>query len=152
MIAATGVFLNSGVDIISIMLGTNETRPVNDYKANMQTIIDILKNEGFKHVILNQLIYKPGGLSQLPLIQQYNTVLVDLVAENSGFVLLGDTQAYAATEAISGVGFYDGAHPNNTGYQKIGELWADAIRSALEYQINPTHQRSGNTTYQLTTS
>jgi hypothetical protein len=41
------------------MLGTNETEPANEYKANMQTIIDTLQNEGFKHIILNQIPYKP---------------------------------------------------------------------------------------------
>jgi lysophospholipase L1-like esterase len=75
----------------------------------------------------------------LPLIQEYNAVLVELVDENSGFVLLGDTLAFTEMETISGlnVGFVDGVHPNDTGYAMLGKLRADAIRSALEYQINP---------------
>jgi hypothetical protein len=52
----------------------------------------------------------------LPLIQEYNAVLVELVDENAGFVLLGDTLAFTEMETISGldVGFMDGVHPNNT--------------------------------------
>jgi hypothetical protein len=38
-------------------------------------------------------------------------------------------------------------HPNSLGYTHLGEFWSEAIKSALEYQIDPDANFSGATTY-----
>jgi hypothetical protein len=69
----------------------------------------------------------------------YSRVNEELVAENSGTVILGDTQAYQWFEENDTTMFADIVHPNTLGHAQLGTFRATAIKSALEYQINPDY-------------
>jgi lysophospholipase L1-like esterase/plastocyanin len=141
MTDAIDAFQSAGVEIVSIMLGTNDVgldnRSVADYKANMETIIDRLKADGFKHVILNQSIYQAGWEVGSTRVAEYNAVLAELVDEYDGFALMGDEQGYEWFKANQSALGGDGLHPTAEGSQQLGEFWANAIKADLEYQINP---------------
>jgi lysophospholipase L1-like esterase len=65
---------------------------------------------------------------------------------------MGDDKMWEWSQTNSGTIFTDGIHLNDAGKAKLGELRANAIRSNLEYQINPDHNRVDGNTYQKTTS
>ncbi|MDR2541258.1 MAG: GDSL-type esterase/lipase family protein [Candidatus Peribacteria bacterium] len=145
-------FLATGVDLVHVMLGANDVIygvDTNQYKDNLQNLINQIKNAGIKHVILSCPTYSTTRDSVQ--LATHCDKIKELVAENSGYVLLGDTQAYDYFKNnISDIA--DGVHLTTAGYNKLGEFRADAIKSAIEYQINPVHQRSGSSSHQLTTS
>ncbi|MDR2540389.1 MAG: hypothetical protein LBD11_01050 [Candidatus Peribacteria bacterium] len=60
--------------------------------------------------------------------------------------MLGDTVAYSYFYTNIATDMCDNLHPNATGNTQLGKFRANAIKSALEYQINPDHHfLSGNT-------
>ncbi|MDR2523971.1 MAG: GDSL-type esterase/lipase family protein [Candidatus Nomurabacteria bacterium] len=147
---ALTAFGAAGVEVVHIMLGANDAEigvknSVATYKTNMQTIIDTLKNAGIRQVILSYPTYFgiSGGrdAESQALNLAYQTAVDDLVSENGGFALLGDTSAYAWFEANTSA-LADGTHPTNDGYTQLGQFWATAIRSVLEYEIAPDHSWS----------
>ncbi|GHV27424.1 hypothetical protein FACS1894176_09330 [Bacteroidia bacterium] len=93
-------FQNNNVDIISIMLGSNDANgnfqiSSGEYKSNLQVIIDTLKAGGIRQVILQNPIYRDitdTGYKQR--LIDYQTSITELVAENGGYVLQGGTGAY----------------------------------------------------------
>ncbi|MDR3168461.1 MAG: hypothetical protein LBU27_01490 [Candidatus Peribacteria bacterium] len=146
---------NSGVEVVSIMLGTNDTRQDQKrtpeaYKVSMQALIDKLKDD-FRLVILNEppAIDRNQSFASSLWDEQSNTRLSgyieklnELVMENDGFVIRGDTTVYQYfMDNPTCLG--DGIHPNNCGKIYIGKQWANAIKSALDYQINPNAEFIG---------
>ncbi|MDR2190125.1 MAG: hypothetical protein LBP53_02840 [Candidatus Peribacteria bacterium] len=67
----------------------------------------------------------------------------ELVAENNGFVVRGDTTVYQYFMDNPNC-LVDGIHPNYCGKVYIGEHRASAIKSALEYQITPSNTFTGS--------
>jgi lysophospholipase L1-like esterase len=134
--AVAASLVGDGVDITSIMLGVNDASAgveTATYKSNLQTIIDSLKSAGLRQVILQDPIWRVDAGQRL---LEYQTAIAELVAENGGYVLQGDTAAYdyfAANQSQLG----DGVHPSEAGHLVLGGLWADAILDNLEYEINP---------------
>jgi lysophospholipase L1-like esterase len=134
--------MSGGVEVVSIMLGTNDCGSIltADYKSNLQTIIDRLHIAGIRKVILQNSIYRVGCAARLP---EYHAAIAELVTENNGYVLQGDTSAYeyfANNQAELG----DGVHPSEAGHVTLGAYWANAIKSNLEREITPTHSWSAS--------
>ncbi|MDR0649870.1 MAG: SGNH/GDSL hydrolase family protein [Candidatus Peribacteria bacterium] len=136
------------------MLGANDANggyniSQNDYKANLQTLITSLKNEGIKKIIVSNTPYNDGH-SSLSLLSDYRNVVDELIDNKS--ILRGDILAYDWFY-INWSGVHsDNVHLNQTGYAKLGEFRAAAIKSAIEYQINPDHYFTGGSTHTLETS
>ena len=60
MTNALADFSLSGVDFVHIMLGGNDAYgdvTSGSYKANMQTIIDILKSAGIRQILVSNSLY-----------------------------------------------------------------------------------------------
>jgi hypothetical protein len=77
---------------------------------------------------------------------EYQTSIAELVAENAGYVLQGGIDAYNYfKENTNALG--DGLHPTESGHIQLGKFWANTIKSALDYQINPNANFSGAITY-----
>jgi lysophospholipase L1-like esterase len=146
---ALNTFNAGNVELVHLMLGANDGCNAT-YKDNLQIIIDTLKdnsitNQNIKHVILSEPIYRKDGAGENSAFNQcqiaFSADLVALVAENSGFVLLGDTTAFEWFSDHQDEDIWsDSVHENSTGATKLAELWANAIESAINYQIAPAHQ------------
>jgi lysophospholipase L1-like esterase len=120
MTKALNAFSSNGVELVHIMIGTNDLgKETEQYKTNMQMIIDTLRDNPItqsqiKHVIISKLIWrdtsKVGG--DLVKMAAFNEVIDELIAENGGFVLIGDEDAYAWFEVDNDTNMSDGLHPN----------------------------------------
>jgi lysophospholipase L1-like esterase len=157
MTNALSAFSVSGVDIVHIMLGTNDAAGnvlSGVYKTNMQTIIDTLKSAGIKHILISGIPYiatndlNNGDVSTQikdASVRAYQQANAELVAENAGFVLSGDTEAYQWFKDNQNELAND-YHPNSVGYGNLRDFRTQAISGAIHYQINPTASfLSGNT-------
>ncbi|MDR0650103.1 MAG: hypothetical protein LBG59_01505 [Candidatus Peribacteria bacterium] len=103
-------FVASGVEIVSIMLGTNDSRiddltTIEIYRTRMQTLINNLKTNGIKKIILNEPPYVvSGAYNNASRGEGSHTKLlgfIDVLDEVSDgeMVIRGDTQAYEYFEA-----------------------------------------------------
>jgi hypothetical protein len=153
---AITAFQSAGVEVVHIMHGANDAAQsvsAETYKSNLANIIEALQTAGFKKVILSQPIgttVNGGYLSdsasatQNALMEGYANAILELVDDEQ--VLLGDTQAYnyfmSHTNLIT-----DAYHPSSVGYTQLGQFWAEAIKSNLEYQISPDHSFTGGNSY-----
>lgn len=123
------IFKNSGVDVVMIMLGSNDANKsisAKSYKENIKRIIKTLKDEGeIKRIILNQPPYAESfdnGKNRL--LAEYSVKLDELL--EPGLVLKGDREAYEYFKKNpSQLG--DGLHPNSEGYHNLGHFWAKAL-------------------------
>jgi lysophospholipase L1-like esterase len=120
------------VSVAQIMLGTNDSaRWVSgaNYVKNMAAIVDKLLAAGVGKVILNQPIYNAVSPR---LLSEYAAGLVGLA--NGETVVIGDVAGYEWFRQNSwhldagGWGF----HPDQEGYQVLGELWAAAFAKSVE--------------------
>lgn len=143
-------FKKADVDIVHISLGTNDVRTDENispsrYYNNLQSIVNRLKEHGFKRVIVSRPIY--FGLldndgrdeqSLKTLSVDYYHELKRLAAENKGYVFLGDTDAYEWFKehydytGSAGTYYGDSTHPTTIGYTKLGEFWAKAIKATIQ--------------------
>jgi hypothetical protein len=142
--AAKASFKTNGVEIVHIMLGTNDSKTSesispDDYKNNLQAIIDQLTDPsvGVKKVILSYPMssYLGNDVAAQAKLAAFIPMIDELVDGET--VLLGDTQALADFRTNMGTLTCDTAHPNQAGNVQLGTYWANAIKSNLEYQINP---------------
>lgn len=124
-------------NIILIGLGTNdngrtprpsglgkqagETGYADSYKANMQAMYDMAKAAG-KQVYFQKVPY-PGRT--VALIQEYNQVIDELVAENGIRVTPPDLYSYF--EGTYTTEYFDNIHPNGAGYRAMANLWKEAL-------------------------
>ncbi|MDR2540390.1 MAG: SGNH/GDSL hydrolase family protein [Candidatus Peribacteria bacterium] len=81
-------FTNGGVDVVHIMLGTNDAFinvsyniSTTDYKINMQAIIDALKLAGIRQVVLSYPTYSSVS-RDVALLTGYQDKINELVVEN----------------------------------------------------------------------
>ncbi len=122
---------DNNVKVASIMLGTNDawsSDNVDTMLANMNRVIDLLKQNGVEKFILNEM---PFATSHNPLkVQQYNSGLLTLVDGKS--VFMGDTSIYTYTKEHQDSVFSDsGTHLNDATYDYLGKLWANAYRRIM---------------------
>jgi lysophospholipase L1-like esterase len=123
-----------GADIAQIMLGTNDAGQgisTEEYKQNMQTIVDQLLSSGVKKIIINKPIFAASVSDKI------NDYWSQLQASPSVFdnenVLIGDEEAYdwfaARTYLLDGDG--GGFHPDEYGYEILGRFWAKALQRVM---------------------
>jgi len=113
---------------VLLLYGTNDAQvptPAGSYKANMQTIITAIVNDGkIPYLAKLPIAYPPfDGLN--PQLQIYNAVLDELAVENGIQVTPPNLYNWFDTHPTEIDD--DGLHPNGVGYQSIAALWRDAI-------------------------
>jgi lysophospholipase L1-like esterase len=151
---AKTAFSASGVEIVSLMFGRNDTTQgtlSGVFKTNIQTLIDDLKTIGIKHIILNCPIYATIGGDHPARLQEYCIVLSEIVDENPGYAVMGDTTAFGIFENDIGL-LDDGTHPTIQGYLILANIWAGVISSFLDDYITPNAYFLSGDTYTKGTS
>lgn len=143
--------VENNIDIVHLMLGSNDlwasTPPA--YKTHMQTAIDALKAAGIKHVILSKLVWR-HEVDAPTRITGFGTIIDELIAENNGYVLPGDTDAYAWFQNDNTANMTDGLHPNSgLGQRTLMDFWTTAITRNLKYQVAPNHAWTNDTNYHI---
>lgn len=127
---ALSAFATAGVTHVSIMLGTNDSKPsvatsTGTYSSNIASIAAACVTAGYK-VCLNAPLYlTPGGswdeASNTKIIA-YRDSLAALT--NGTTIFMGDTQLFDAVAASPATYLSDGVHPNGTGNTLIWNRWA----------------------------
>jgi lysophospholipase L1-like esterase len=122
-----------------VMYGTNDTGPtglglhrgdagyLGTYKDNMQRIIDEIRSAGKVPVLAKVPVITPlNGQTDL-LMQNYNHVIDELVADQSNNISITppDFHAYFATRTSTQ--YFDNLHPNGIGYQSMAQLWYQVL-------------------------
>ncbi len=155
-------FENTGVDTVSIMIGTNDasetfTSP-STYQTNLQNLVNALlaSGTGITRVILNYSPYlnAPGNgqATTTPTLAQANALIVQYesainsIASSTPGVYLGDTTLYAASknnaDTINNWGF--GPHPYEAGHQYMGAAWYDAYVADFSHPYSVTATSTSN--------
>ena len=144
---ACAAFAVAGVQWVSIMLGTNDSRidllSAVDYATAIGNIATDLVSKGYKVILNAPPASDPANdvnssYAKLDLQRQYAAALQGLV--NGSTIFMGDTLAWAWT-AQHYEDLRDGIHPNSTGVDKLGYFWAKALSTALN--ISPTSGSGG---------
>jgi lysophospholipase L1-like esterase len=107
---------------------------IGTYKANMQQLIDLAIAAG-KTPFLAKVPYPSGANS---LIEEYNTVVDQLITENAIEIAAGtpfvapDFYSYFEDNYNNAGGseFFDNLHPNGAGYAAMADLWFTALTPA----------------------
>jgi hypothetical protein len=155
-------FTAQGVEVVEIMLGTNDsyvntdgtynggTTPA-EYKVNTQTIIDQLLASGVKKIILNESQYVNRDTSTYANantnILAYRQVLDELADGRD--VLRGSTNTYDTFKNDLSLTSGDGVHPTSpVGHETLGQLWADVYNDLLIAPYGePQHAFNGGSSY-----
>ncbi|MDO4271696.1 MAG: SGNH/GDSL hydrolase family protein [Candidatus Saccharibacteria bacterium] len=121
-------FKSNGVEVVQIMLGTNDMWDskditIDEAMSNMQLIIDRLRANGVKLIIVNQIPY--SGVHDDSKIRAYNQRLTEVSFGDDAY--LGDTEAYDYFANHPEM-LYDKLHMTPEGYVKLAEMWADDFR------------------------
>lgn len=126
--SAADYFSNNHVEVVSLMLGSNDAKKgisPKSYKENIQEIISALRESGAKRVVLHQPPYAPYySDSQNRSLCEYSNMLDELV--DGDFVIEGDRKAYDYFKNHPKQ-TTDGLHPNSEGYFALGKMWADSL-------------------------
>jgi lysophospholipase L1-like esterase len=136
-------FASSGVTLVHIMLGTNDSAVniANDaatFGAQLGTIAADLVADGYTVVLSYPPYYVPyesGGSSvsftnaSLARLNTYWAVIDSLC--NGVTIIQGDKLAYTTFEADHSLLDSGGIHPSATGVTSLGTLWANALRSTV---------------------
>ena len=136
---ALSSFVSGGVNIVSIMLGTNDAKesvktPLNTYLANMSAIANAcLANPGVTTVFIHSIPYHGvNGTdfngSSLARVVAYNDNLPSIC--NGTNIIFGDAGAYGYFAQVPS-NLADGIHPNDTGALVLGSYHARAIKRGL---------------------
>jgi lysophospholipase L1-like esterase len=145
---AESSFSAAGVNLVVIMLGTNDARTPAEYNnnvaaltpsqhyGNMEGTVKSLTGDGFS-VVLNEPIYTvPGTTSNgVSWPENVNTVYgeywsVDSGLANGSNVFIGDTSGVTVM-GQSGNLCSDGIHPSIAGAAVLGRLWANGIENRV---------------------
>jgi lysophospholipase L1-like esterase len=137
---ALAIFKTQNVHTVSIMLGTNDSRvdrrtsPAT-YRRNMERIAEGLIASGVvRLVIINYPPYAvPGSFNRwdsmsTTYVQLYEKQLNELTQERG--VVRGDSMAFAYFK-YHPYELADGVHPNATGNETLGKLWARAYQNIM---------------------
>ena len=123
---------------VLILLGTNDayhaqlesgvgllpgaTGYAGSYKDYMQQIISTVAASGKTPILAKVLIVQPTSSEINPLIQEYNTVVDELVLSNA--ITFAPPDFYALFEGDPSL-FADNLHPNGNGYIEIANNWSN---------------------------
>jgi lysophospholipase L1-like esterase len=136
---ALAAFKAYGVDIVTVMLGTNDSNSTDNisassYNTNLSQFVNDLVSNGFK-VVVNFPPCPNDGRSgtQITLLQSYLPYIQTLCASNPSNIIQGDINAFGIFQTNAGLytngsaaSFYqaDGLHPNVQGAALLGQcLW-----------------------------
>ena len=98
---------------------------VNSFKDRMQQIINAIVAAGKQPILARAPVWLPINGTQDQRQQQYNQVVLELVAANAISVTPPDFYAYfAATHPTE---YDDHIHPNGVGYQSMADIWDQAL-------------------------
>ena len=126
-------FKERGVEVVQIMLGTNDVLqkiPAAETVDNLKKIAQRLRNGGVKVVIINKVPYSSGRDDIA--MRQLNAALNRL--PNGDGVYLGDEAAYDFFRQNQGQ-LSDGTHMTEEGYMSLAKLWVNAFKRIL---VEPT--------------
>lgn len=118
-------FKKNKVEVVQVMLGTNDLvkkLPTDEIVDHLREIADRVKRNGAKMVIVNNIPY--SSLLDDEQARRLNIRLGHLAGERD--VYIGDTSAYDYFKSHQEQ-LIDGTHMNQAGYQKLAELWSDAL-------------------------
>lgn len=118
-------FKKNKVEVVQVMLGTNDLvkkLPIDEIVDHLREITDRVKRNGAKMVIVNNIPY--SSLLDDEQARHLNIRLGHLASERD--VYIGDTSAYDYFKSHQEQ-LIDGTHMNQAGYQKLAELWSDAL-------------------------
>jgi lysophospholipase L1-like esterase len=137
-----GAAATPAATIAHIMFGANDAASsfrttAANYASNLQSIANYLLTHGYTKVIISHPTYIPAGansgatdLTATGLAYQY-LAAVNSIA-NGSTILVGDSQAYQLWPNVQSTYLQsDNTHPNATGAQVLGSLWASAVASDL---------------------
>jgi lysophospholipase L1-like esterase len=117
----------SGLTCSESDLASQAARCRGTYKANLRQIVLGLKQAG-KVPVLGLVPYHhnaPAGVDDM--IQEYNQVVFDLVAEHG---LPADPPDFYGYFADNPARLVDNLHPDGTGYAAMAQMWYDALLNA----------------------
>ena len=123
------IFSQANVDIVQIMLGTNDIGQgisIKDSIDNLRQIIRQLRGSGVELIIINKIPYSMRHDDIQ--IRQLNAALDEL--PNGVNVFIGDDQAYDFFKSRQSL-IYDGIHMNQTGYEELAKLWTAGFKKVL---------------------
>ena len=118
-------FKKNKVEVVQVMLGTNDLvkkLPTDEIVDHLREIVDRVKRSGVKIVVVNNIPY--SSLLDDEQARYLNIQLGHLASERD--VYIGDTSAYDYFKSHQEQ-LIDGTHMNQAGYQKLAELWSDAL-------------------------
>lgn len=128
-------FKKNKVEVVQVMLGTNDLvkkLPTDEIVDHLREIADRVKRNGAKMVIVNNIPY--SSLLDDEQAQYLNIRLGHLASERD--VYIGDTSAYDYFKSHQEQ-LIDGTHMNQAGYQKLAELWSDALERVVSTAKQP---------------
>ncbi len=128
-------FKKNKVEVVQVMLGTNDLvkkLPTDEIVDHLREIADRVKRNGAKIVIVNNIPY--SSLLDDEQAQHLNIRLGHLASERD--VYIGDTSAYDYFK-FHQEQLIDGTHMNQAGYQKLAELWSDALERVVSTAKQP---------------
>lgn len=128
-------FKKNKVEVVQVMLGTNDLvkkLPTDEIVDHLREIADRVKRSGVKIVIVNNIPY--SSLLDDEQAQHLNIRLGHLASERD--VYIGDTSAYDYFKSHQEQ-LIDGTHMNQAGYQKLAELWSDALERVVSTAKQP---------------
>lgn len=119
-------FRNNNVEIVQVMLGTNDVAhgtATDEIIANLRTIAERLLDNGAKVVIVNKIPYslRHDDLA----IRRLNLALDEL--PNGNGVYLGDDQSYDYFRQHQDQ-LEDGLHMDQDGYEALADMWLAAFK------------------------
>jgi lysophospholipase L1-like esterase len=129
---------NYSPDIITLMIGTNDINgniDVADAPSRLGNLLDALHDtDADALVVLAQIVPTTNdGTNQA--VQSYNATMPDLVAERVSLghhlILVDMYEAMARDANYKTALFADGLHPNDAGYERMAEVWHEAISPYL---------------------
>ncbi len=140
-------FLSTGVNLIQIMLGTNDSKTANAvsaaaYQANIAALVAQDKTDfpGVPIVLIPPPYVTPGAYSQWTeasdvLLQAYAGVLVTVAANAGGGVTVGKSPFPFSLNNASD--FADGVHFNDAGYSDLAAVWYASDLPVLAPTLTP---------------
>jgi lysophospholipase L1-like esterase len=123
---------NIQADTFFVSLGANdaiEKIPSETYIENINSIVEKLSPTNAKVLLNCPPLINDGKNNTDGLVLMYCQALGKIKADR---VIFGDESAYATfKDSTNALLSSDGIHPNDAGYQKLGELWAGAYQKTV---------------------
>jgi uncharacterized repeat protein (TIGR02543 family) len=142
-----GWLVSNPADIILLHIGTNDIdtgQDVNGIINEVRSTLDNIDQWEADHsklisVFLARIILRSDNPSWSAITQQYNNALVSMAAQrtaNGDHIVVVDMEhALNYPDDLIQGGSYPGIHPNPTGYQKMANVWYNAVANLLGYKL-----------------